>query len=87
MKVTLDLAADLYRAIRVEAARDDRSIRDVVADALEAWLERREADEDIASAAEAFEEYRREGGVAAEEFFRHHAAETQAKYGRAAKTS
>ena len=82
MKVTFDLDADLYRAVRVEAAREDRAIREVVGEALAAWLERRETDEDTASAAAALEEYEREGGIVAEEFFRHHAAESQEKYGR-----
>jgi plasmid stability protein len=81
MKITLDLDADLYRAVKVEAARNDRSVRDVVAEALEHWLEQAEDAEDRASADAALEEYRREGGVAAEEFFRHLAAETQATYG------
>jgi hypothetical protein len=82
VKVTFDLDAELYRAVRVEAARDDRSIRDVVGEALSGWLERRETAEDISSAAAAFEEYKRDGGIAAEEFFRHHAAESREKYGR-----
>src|SRR6476469_8723098 len=53
MKVTIDLDPDLYRSLKVESARADRSVRDVVADAIAAWLERQEADEDRASAAEA----------------------------------
>jgi plasmid stability protein len=81
VKVTFDLDSDLYRAVRVEAARDDRSIREVIAEALDAWLEKRETEEDVNSAATALEEYQREGGLAAEEFFRHHAAETRATYG------
>ncbi|HEY8168933.1 MAG: hypothetical protein ACHQ02_07320 [Candidatus Limnocylindrales bacterium] len=81
MKITLDLPADLYRAIKVEAARGDRSVRDVVAEALEGWLEAGEAAEDRASAKAALEEYRREGGESAEAFFRHLAAETRAAYG------
>ena len=81
MKITLDLDADLYRAVKVEAARNDRSVRDVVAEALEHWLEQAEDAEDRASADAALAEYRREGGVAAEAFFRHLAAETQATYG------
>jgi plasmid stability protein len=39
MKVTIDLDADIYRAVKVEAARTDRSVRDVVDEALAAWLE------------------------------------------------
>jgi len=41
MKVTIDLPAELYRAVKVEAARTDRSVRDIVDEALEAWLEAR----------------------------------------------
>ena len=81
MKVTIDLDPDLYRSLKVESARADRSVRDVVADAITAWLERQEADEDRASAAEALEEYRRDGGTAAAAFFEHLAAEARAEYG------
>lgn len=81
MKITLDVDAALYRAVRVEAARADRSVRDVVAEAMAAWLERAEEAEDRASAAEALEEYRRDGGMAAADFFEHLAAEAKAEYG------
>ena len=81
MKVTVDLDPDLYRSLKVESARADRSVRDVVADAIAAWLERQEADEDRASAAEAIEEYQRDGGTAAADFFEHLAAEARAEYG------
>jgi predicted transcriptional regulator len=81
VKVTLDLDSELYRAVKVEAARDDRAVRDVIAEAIEAWLDRREAEEDAQSAAAALDEYRRDGGVAAEELFRQMVAETRATYG------
>lgn len=81
MKVTFDLDPDLYRSLKVEAARTDRTMRDVVADAIASWLERREADEDRASAAAALEEYRRDGGTSAAQFFEHLAAEARAEYG------
>ena len=81
MKVTIDLDADLYRSIKVEAARTDRSVRDVLTEALTSWLERAEEDEDRASAAHALAEYERDGGSAAAEFFEHLAAETRAEYG------
>jgi predicted transcriptional regulator len=81
MKVTIDLDSELYRAVKVEAARSDRSVRDIVDEALAGWLERLEDAEDAAAAGEALAEYRRDGGVAAEEFFRAHAAETRATYG------
>jgi plasmid stability protein len=84
MKVTIDLDAELYRAIKVEAARADRSVREIVDEALAGWLERLEDAEDVAAAADALAEYERDGGVAADEFFRAHAAETRAAYGSAA---
>ncbi len=81
MKVTIDLDGELYRAVKVEAARSDRSVRDIVDEALEAWLDAAEAHEDAASAEAALTEYRRDGGAAAEAFFGSLAAETKATYG------
>jgi predicted transcriptional regulator len=81
MKVTIDIDPELYRAVKVEAARADRSVREIVDEALTSWLERLEDAEDTAAATEALAEYEREGGVAADEFFRAHAAETRATYG------
>ena len=81
MKATFDLDAELYRAIKVEAARADLPVREIVEDALRQWLERREDAEDTAAAAEALAEYRRDGGIAAEAFLAERAAEVQAKYG------
>lgn len=81
MKVTLDLPEDLYRAIKVEAARLDRTVRDIAEQALDEWLVRLEDAEDIAAAEEAEQEYAREGGISAEEFFRTVAAEVRAGYG------
>lgn len=81
MKVTIDLDSGIYRAIKVEAARTDRSVRDVVDEALAAWLEAVEDAEDKESASAALEEYRRDGGAAAEAFFGSLAAETKAAYG------
>ena len=81
MKVTIDLPDELYRAIKVEAARSDRSVRDIVDEALEAWLTAAEEAEDRQSAEVALAEYRREGGAAADAFFGTLAAETKAAYG------
>jgi len=81
MKVTFDIDADLYRSIKVEAARSDRSIRDVLGEALTAWLERLEDEEDRVSASDALAEYARDGGTAAADFFERLAAETRAEYG------
>jgi plasmid stability protein len=80
MKATFDIDTDLYRAVKVEAARADRSVRDVVAEALEAWLARAEDLEDRESADAAMEEYWRDGGEAAERWFERHAAETKATH-------
>jgi predicted transcriptional regulator len=81
MKVTIDLNPDLYRAVKVEAARSDRSVREVVDEALATWLEAAEVEEDRASAEAALAEYGRDGGESAAEFFGTLAAETQAVYG------
>lgn len=81
MKVTIDLDADVYRAVKVEAARSDRSVRDIVDEALGAWLQASEEREDRESAAAALTEYRRDGGEAAESFFGSLAAETKSTYG------
>jgi hypothetical protein len=82
MKVTLDIRDDLYRAIKVEAARQDRTVREIADEALETWLEAIEDAEDIAAAVAAEAEYLRDGGaVDVEEFFRTLAAENRAKYG------
>jgi hypothetical protein len=81
MKVTIDIDPDLYRAIKVEAARSDRSVRELVDEALARWLELAEESEDRASADAALAEYRRDGGESAESFFQTLAAETKSTYG------
>ncbi len=81
MKVTIDLSDDIYRAVKVEAARSDRSVREIVDEAIRAWLEAAETREDLESAQAALAEYRRDGGEAAESFFGSLAAETRAVYG------
>ncbi len=80
MKATFDLDADLYRAVRVEAARADRPVREVVEEALQAWLAHAEEAEDRESAAAALAEYERDGGESAEAWFGKLAAETKATY-------
>ncbi len=81
MKVTIDLDPNVYRAIKVEAARTDRSVRGIVDEALEAWLAAAEEHEDRESAEAALAECRRDGGESAESFFGALAAETRATYG------
>lgn len=81
MKVTIDLDNALYRAVKVEAARSDRNVRDIVDEALAAWLEKAEDAEDRESAVAALAEYRLDGGASAEAWFQSLAAETRATYG------
>ena len=81
MKVTVDLDSDLYRALKVEAARSDRSIRAILDEAVEAWLQAAEDREDRDSAKAALAEYQRDGGTAADLAFGTLAAETRATYG------
>lgn len=80
MKVTLDLDQDLYRAVKVEAARTDRSVREVVEEAVARWLDAAEDAEDRASADAAIAEYQRDGGEAAQAWFGRLAAKTRATY-------
>ena len=69
VKATLDLDPDIYRAIKVEAARTDRSVKDVVDEALRRWIEAQEDAEDLVAAEAAMAEYERDGGTDAHEVF------------------
>lgn len=84
VKVTFDIDAELYRAAKVEAARADRPIREIVEEALEAWLSAAEEAEDRESATDALAEYQRDGGESAGAWFGRLAAEIQATYGESA---
>ena len=65
---------------RVVSEIESPDVRDIVGTALAAWLDAEESREDRASAVEALAEYRRDGGIAADEVFALLAAETQATY-------
>ena len=80
MKTTLDINTDLYRAIKVEAARSDRSVRDIIEEALVRWLEAAEDAEDIAASDAAMTEYEKDGGIDAREVFGKLAVEHAAAY-------
>ena len=60
----------LYTALKVEAARTGRHAKDIVAEAVSEWLEAREDEELQAGLEEARQEWERQGGVEANEFFR-----------------
>jgi plasmid stability protein len=82
MKITLDLADDeLYRAIKIEAAHRDRSVREIVEEALRDWLDKIDDEEDVPAAVAALADYREHGGIDAAEFFQKLAAKTRARYG------
>jgi hypothetical protein len=81
MKATIAFADEaLYRAIQVRAAQEGRHIRDVVEEALRAWLEAREDAEDVAASTEALAEYEQIGGEDADAFFRRMVAEGRVTY-------
>ena len=55
-------------------------MREVVDEALAAWLEALEDAEDVAASDAAMAEYERDGGTDAQEVFTHLAAEVAARY-------
>jgi hypothetical protein len=60
----------LHTALKMEATRTGRHAKDIIADAVSDWLEAREDEELRAGLEEARNEWQREGGVEAGEFFR-----------------
>ncbi len=81
MKVTIAFRDDeLYRSIKVIAARSGRQIRDVVEEALAEWLESREDAEDIAVSKEAIAAIERGEGIDANTFFERMVAEGRLEY-------
>lgn len=81
MKVTIAFRDDeLYRSIKVAAAQSGRQIRDVVEEALAAWLEERETAEDIAESREAIAAFERGEGIDAKAFFERMVAEGRVEY-------
>jgi len=79
VKVTIAFANDeLYRAVRVRAAQTNRQIREIVEEALEAWLTAQEDAEDVAASDEALAQDRY---ADAEDYFRRLVAEGRVEYG------
>jgi hypothetical protein len=60
----------LYTALKVEAAREGRYAKDIVAEAVREWLGAREDEELRSGLEEARHEWERQGGVEAGELFR-----------------
>jgi plasmid stability protein len=70
-KLTVVLDDDgLYTAVKVEAARRNRPVREIVAEALRAWLESQEDAELQGEIDAARAEWREKGGREAGQFFR-----------------
>ncbi|MBI4493575.1 MAG: hypothetical protein HY690_12365 [Chloroflexi bacterium] len=67
----------LYTAVKVEAARLNRPLKDLVTEALRQWLAAREDAELLPAIEAARAEWREQGGVEAGEFFRQLRAEQQ----------
>ena len=59
----------LYTAIKVEAARRNRALKDLVTEAVREWLANQEDLELRPTIAAAREEWREKGGIEASEFF------------------
>jgi plasmid stability protein len=82
MKVTIAFSDDeLYRRVKVHAARSGRQVRDIVEEALSRWLDAAEDAEDLAAAADALAEYETVGGVDADAWFRRMVNEGRVEYG------
>ncbi|MBI4218770.1 MAG: hypothetical protein HY682_01405 [Chloroflexi bacterium] len=60
----------LYTALKVEAARKGRHAKDIVAEAVQEWLEAREDEELREGLDNARREWEQKGGVEARKFFR-----------------
>lgn len=61
---------ELYTAVKVEAARRNRPLKDLVTMALREWLEAREDEELLPEIEAAREEWKEKGGIEAGDFFR-----------------
>ncbi len=57
----------LYTALKVEAARRHRPAKEIVAEAVQEWLELQEDKEDLEIGRERLAAYKREGGIRLEQ--------------------
>lgn len=81
MKVTIAFHDDdLYRSVKVAAARSGRQIRDVVEEALAEWLDSRETADDVAQSQEAIAAFERGEAINADAFFQRMVAEGRVEY-------
>jgi plasmid stability protein len=81
VKVTVAFQDDeLYRRVKLHAAASGRQVRDIVEEALRAWLDAAEDAEDRGASARAIEEYATAGGVDADAYFARMVAEGHLSY-------
>src|SRR4051812_41400390 len=78
-RLTVVLDDALYTAVTAEAARLNRPLKDVVADALHEWLEALEDAELIPLVEESRADWEKYGGIEASELFRQLDAEAQSR--------
>ncbi len=81
MKVTIAFQDDeIYRRVKLRAAASGRQVRDIVEEALRAWLDAQEDAEDRSASAQALAEYEVAGGVDADAYFARMVAEGHVSY-------
>jgi plasmid stability protein len=81
VKVTIAFQDDeLYRRVKLHAVASGRQVRDIVEEALTAWLDAGEDAEDRAASAQALEEYASVGGVDADAYFARMVADGHVSY-------
>jgi hypothetical protein len=78
-RLTVVVDDELYAAVTTEAARLNRPLKDIVAEALHEWLEALEDGELIPLIEESRAEWEQHGGIEASEFFRQLNAEAQSR--------
>ena len=81
VKVTIAFQDDeIYRRVKLHAAASGRQVRDIVEEALTAWLDAQEDADDRQVSAAALEEYAIAGGVDADAYFARLVAEGHVSY-------
>jgi hypothetical protein len=78
-QLTVVVDDELYAAVTAEAARLNRPLKDVVAEALREWLEALEDAELIPLVEESRADWEKHGGIEASEFFRQLDEEAQSR--------
>lgn len=81
MKVTIAFQdEEIYRRVKLHAAASGRQVREIVEEALTAWLDAQEDADDLKASADALEEYATAGGMDADAFFARLVADGHVSY-------